>query len=57
MKESMLSLLRHGLTFLGGYLVAQGWLDDATMTGMVGAIVTLAGAAWGMWEKQQRLGA
>lgn len=45
-KEQVLGVVRHVLTFGGGYVVAKGFLDEATMTAVVGAIITLGGALW-----------
>jgi hypothetical protein len=45
-KEQVLGIVRHLLTFGGGYVVAKGYFDDATLQSVVGAVVTLAGAAW-----------
>lgn len=46
-------LARHGLTWLGGYLVSQGWLTDDQSTQAIGAVVALAGIAWSAYEKHQ----
>lgn len=54
MKDAVLSLMRHALTFGGGFVVARGWLDEATVTAVVGAVLTIAGAAWGVVEKRGR---
>lgn len=45
-KEQVLGVVRHVLTFGGGYVVAKGFLDEATMTAVVGAIITIGGALW-----------
>lgn len=47
MKNTILSLLRHGLTFGGGYLVAKGLISDATIGTLIPAVITAAGAVWG----------
>lgn len=52
MKESLLSLARHVLTFAGGFVVAKGWADEATVQAIVGALITIGGAAWGIIDKQ-----
>lgn len=43
--------VRHILTFLGGYLAAQGIASDAEVQEVIGAAMTLGGFAWSMWEK------
>lgn len=47
MKDTILSLIRHGLTFGGGFLTAKGLLSDATLNAVVPAIATAIGAIWG----------
>lgn len=54
MKESVLSILRHLLTFAGGYIVARGWVDEVTMVSLVGAAITVIGGVWGVVEKVNR---
>lgn len=49
--EQISSILRHILTFGGGFIVAKGWIDTETMTGIVGAIITIGGAIWAMINK------
>lgn len=41
--DLLISLLRHILTFLGGIIVARGWVDAETATQLVGALITLVG--------------
>ena len=50
--EMVSGLLRHLLTFGGGFAVAKGWFDEATMTALVGAFVTIGGAIWSMVAKR-----
>lgn len=45
-------LARHALTFGGGYVVAKGWLDEATMNEVVGAVMTIVGAGWSLHQKK-----
>lgn len=49
--EQISSILRHILTFGGGFIVAKGWIDTETMTGIVGAIITIGGAIWALVNK------
>lgn len=50
-REKIEGLIRHVLTFGGGYLIAQGWVDEVTVTAIVGALVTLLGTGWSLWSK------
>jgi multisubunit Na+/H+ antiporter MnhB subunit len=51
MQSILLGLLRHGLTAAGGALVTKGLVDQAGADQLVGALITLAGAAWSIYEK------
>lgn len=50
----ILGLVRHLLTFGGGWVVAQGWVDEATMTEAVGAVMTLAGIVWSAMAPEKK---
>lgn len=49
--EQISSILRHILTFGGGFIVAKGWVSAETMTGLVGAVITIGGAVWALVNK------
>jgi hypothetical protein len=51
MKSAVIALLRHLLTFIGGTLVAKGIIDTATLTEIIGAIITLLSVGWMAVEK------
>lgn len=51
-KEQIFGLIRHGLTALGGALVAKGIIDEAGLTEAVGALVTLIGVVWSAADKK-----
>lgn len=44
--ETVLGLIRHLLTFGGGFLVAKGYLDEASVSELVGALTTVIGVVW-----------
>lgn len=46
-KDTILSILRHLLTFVGGLVVAKGYLSESLATQLIGGIPTFIGAAWG----------
>ena len=52
MKDSALSVIRHILTFIGGFLVAKGWLSEAGLE-IVGAILAAIGVVWGAVDEYQ----
>ena len=51
--EMFAGLLRHLLTFGGGFLIAKGWFDEATVNQIVAALITLVGAGWSMFAKRK----
>lgn len=53
MKEQTLGLIRHALTFVGGIIVAKGLVDESLFQEVLGAIMTLAGAAWSYVSKKK----
>ena len=53
-KASILGLIRHVLTFGGGYAVAIGLADEALTTELVGAAVTIIGGIWSIVNKVKK---
>jgi hypothetical protein len=53
MKDQVLGLVRHGLTFVGGIVVAKGLADDALTQELVGAVMTIVGAVWSILSKKK----
>jgi hypothetical protein len=53
MKDQVLGIIRHALTFVGGILVAKGLVDDVLFQEVVGGIMTLVGAGWSIASKQK----
>lgn len=49
--EQISSVLRHILTFGGGFIIAKGWISAEAMPGIIGAIITVGGVIWGMVTK------
>lgn len=50
--EMVSGVVRHILTFGGGFLVTKGLVDEATVQAAVGAIITLGGVVWSLWQKK-----
>lgn len=50
-KEEILGLIRHALTFAGGYAVNADLLVNTDADVAVGAIVSLLGIVWSVLEK------
>lgn len=53
MNNPYLGVLRHILTFGGGYLVSDGVVNEGEVEALVGALVTLIGVLWSIWEKRR----
>ncbi len=51
--ETIAGVIRHILTFGGGYVVANGWADDATMQQVVAGAVALGGVVWSYLSKKK----
>ena len=45
-KEQIMGLVRHGLTFIGGILVAKGLASEGQVMDMVGMLMTFVGTLW-----------
>ena len=46
MNPNIASLIRHGLTAAGGFLIARGVASTEQITELVGAILSLASVGW-----------
>lgn len=46
MRVKALGIVRHLLTFGGGFIVAKGWVSAEAMPEVVGAVMTLVGVVW-----------
>jgi hypothetical protein len=49
--DQVSALVRHILTFGGGYFIAQGIVDEATMTTIISGGVALIGVIWSLRDK------
>lgn len=53
-KETILGVLRHILTFGGGFLVTKGVADAGMVETGIGALTTIIGLVWSIVEKRNR---
>lgn len=53
-KAQILGLVRHILTFAGGYVVARGYGDEATITEVVGGVMTIVGGVWSLVSPEKK---
>jgi len=47
MKDTILSIIRHALTFGGGFIASKGILSEDTTQSVVAGLVTFIGLIWG----------
>lgn len=52
--ETVSGLVRHVLTFGGGFMVGNGVISNDELTVAVSAIVSLGGVIWSIWSKRQQ---
>ena len=52
-REQFLGIVRHGLTFVGGIVVAGGMLDQGSFTELSGGLITIAGVIWSILSKRK----
>lgn len=50
-KTKVLGIVRHVLTFAGGFAVAQGYADEATVQQVVAGLAALVGVVWSVLDK------
>lgn len=50
-RHVIFGLIRHGLTTAGGVLVTDGVATASDVNTIVGAIMTILGVLWSIWEK------
>jgi hypothetical protein len=53
MKDQVLGLVRHALTFVGGIIVAKGLVDENLSQEVIGGVMTLVGAVWSIVNKKK----
>jgi len=51
-KDQIFGIIRHTLTFVGGFLVMKGLVDETMVTEIVGGVMGLAGTIWSYIEKK-----
>lgn len=49
------SFVRHVLTLFGGILIANGWIDEATWTELMGSILVIFAYGWSYVDKVKQV--
>lgn len=57
MNPNIASLIRHLLTAAGGFLVAKGLASADQVGELVGAVVSIAGIGWSMFNNRKNAAA
>jgi hypothetical protein len=52
MKDQILGLVRHILTFAGGILVTKGIVSEGVSIEVIGGIMTIVGSIWSVVSKK-----
>jgi hypothetical protein len=52
-KEKVLGIVRHTLTFVGGVIVAKGFIQETASEELIGGIMTLIGVLWSIIDKNK----
>ena len=47
----VMSILRHALTFVGGWLIAKGVIDETSAAEISGLVMTAVGTIWSIVDK------
>jgi len=45
-QDQILGIVRHGLTFVGGILIAKGLISESVSQEIIGLAITLVGSIW-----------
>jgi hypothetical protein len=53
-REQIEGVLRHALTTIGGVLVTKGLIDEAILTEVLGAALTISGIVWSIIDKRKK---
>jgi len=52
-KEQILGIARHILTFVGGFFVVKGYIDESILSELIGGALALAGTVWSIVDKNK----
>lgn len=52
-KDQIIGIVRHVLTFGGGFLVAKGVTDAASLNEIIGGLITVIGGIWSILAKKK----
>lgn len=47
-KELVFGIIRHILTFLGGFLILKGYVEESFVEEAIGSVTTVVGLIWSL---------
>jgi hypothetical protein len=50
-KQALLSAIRNLLAAGGAALAAKGFIDEATVSQVIGSVMVIVPIVWGVWDK------
>jgi hypothetical protein len=53
-REQIEGIIRHTLTAVGGVLITKGLIDEAILTEVLGAAITITGIVWSIIDKRKK---
>ena len=53
-RDQVLGVARHVLTFVGGFLVVKGYLDEGLLNELIGGVLALAATIWSIVDKNKK---
>jgi hypothetical protein len=53
-KDQIFGVARHVLTFLGGFLVVRGYIDESLLNEFIGGTIALTGTIWSIVDKNKK---
>lgn len=53
-KETIMGLIRHTLTFVGGFVVMMGLADEGLVTEITGGLMAAVGFVWSIYDKLKK---
>jgi hypothetical protein len=52
-REQIFGVVRHVLTFVGGFFVVKGYIDESLLNELIGGALALAGTVWSVIDKNK----
>lgn len=53
-RDQIIGIIRHALTFAGGFVVAKGYASEEVMAEAIGGTMSLVGIVWSIVAKAKK---